>query len=132
MPQPGGTLPGDATLNQAPPNPADVQGASTGVPMGALGSLVPGGGMVPPELMPPEILTGVIQSAGTVNQTFASWAQVAPQFAPDIARLQALLQQVLSKFQAAGGGPTSPNAPGPQFPGGGMDTQSATLASGGQ
>lgn len=71
--------------------------------------------------MPPEILTGIMQSAQSIAQLFDSYAQATPDLAADWAQLKNQLAAVLAKLVQAGSQPTSPTATGPAFPGGGMD-----------
>lgn len=110
-----GTIPGGGVLDGPPPSPAPQVGASTGVPLGS---------MVPPLAagqMPPEVLTGMLQAAESVSKILDSFAQVTPDLAPDWAAVKTSLLAAMAKVLQAGAGPTSPVAPGPQFPGGGID-----------
>jgi hypothetical protein len=71
--------------------------------------------------IPPEILTGMIQAAQKISDMFDSFAQVTPDLAADWGLCKEILQRTLGKVMVAGGGPASQNAPGGQFPGGGLN-----------
>jgi hypothetical protein len=81
--------------------------------------------MAPPQVpsaqMPPEILTGILQSASKIGELLDSYAQVAPDLAMEFAAIKEQLQVTLASLVQAGAGATSPTATGPAFPGGGMD-----------
>ena len=70
--------------------------------------------------LPPEILTGIVQACGKISGMFDAFAQVTPDLAMDWDLCKTLLDKTLGKVMAAGGGPSSPQAPGPAFPGGGL------------
>jgi len=78
-------------------------------------------GQIPSSGMPPEVLTGVTQSAQTVSDMYDSWAQVAPDQQPLLNMMKDLLQTFLANLMQSGSQPTSPTAAGPGFPGGGID-----------
>lgn len=133
LPRPGDT-PNAAMLDAPPPSPALADGVNPGQPIGTgtpLGDLVNPGGGVMSDQMPPEVLTGVLQAGEQMVGMIDSFVQVMPDLAPDFALAKDALMRALSKVLAAGGGPTSPNAPGPNFPGGGMESGGFPLASGG-
>jgi hypothetical protein len=71
--------------------------------------------------MPPEVLTGILQSSDTIGKLLDSYAQVAPDLAMKFAMIKDQLQAVLAELIGAGAGPTSPTAVGAAFPGGGID-----------
>ncbi len=71
--------------------------------------------------MPPEILTGLMESAQTISAMLDSFAQVTPDSAAELGLIKELLSRYLAKVMAAGAGPTSPTAPGPAAPMGGID-----------
>ncbi len=71
--------------------------------------------------LPPEILTGILAAAQKIDGIFDSFAQVTPDLAADLDLCKTTLQRYLGKVMSSGGGATSPNAPGSQFPGGGMN-----------
>jgi hypothetical protein len=71
--------------------------------------------------MPPEILTGMLQACQKIDEMFDSFAQVTPDLASDWDLCKEILKRTLGKVMVAGGSATSPNAPGSQFPGGGMN-----------
>lgn len=109
-------------LDGPPPSPTAMGGQPNASPTGGLSmsGLAPGGG-VPSTQMPPEILTGLMQSAQTISAMLDSFAQVTPDKAASLALIKELLQQYLADVTTAGAGPTSPTASGPAFPGGGID-----------
>ena len=71
--------------------------------------------------MPPEILTGILQSATKIDSLLDSYAQVAPDLGMDFAMIKSLLASTLAKLVERGAMPTSPTATGAAYPGGGMD-----------
>lgn len=71
--------------------------------------------------IPPEILTGIIQASQKIDGIFDSFAQVTPDLAADLDLCKTVLQRYLGKVMSQGGGPTSPTATGPAFPGGGIN-----------
>lgn len=108
---------GASPLDAPPPNPAT--GAPGQPPFSAQGIAGPGG--VPSTGMPPQILTGLMQSAQSMSDMLDSFAQVTPDKAPQLNLIKELLQRYLADVTVAGAGPTSPTASGPAFPGGGID-----------
>lgn len=130
MAQPG-TLPGGTVLDGPPPSPAMAQGMSPGLPLQDL-LRGPGASPVPPDAIPPEMLTGIQQAGEQMITMIQSFAQALPGLSQDWAIVLAALQAALSKVQQAGSGPVSPIAAGPSFPGGGFDRAGLPpLASGG-
>lgn len=129
---PPGTMPTDQVLNGPPPSPAVETGMSPGAspspdrPADIAGLMPP----LPSGQFPPDVLTGVLQSGEKMSEHIDAIAQMFPDLAPDFALVKEFLQRALAKVLVAGGGPTSPTAPGPNFPGGGIDRAGATLASG--
>ena len=111
---------GGDPLSSPPPSPQIAGGGPTGQSPFALagGS---GSGPIPSDKMPPEVLTGVLQSAETIGQMLDSFAQVAPDKAAQFAMIKDQLQQVLASLVVAGAGPTSPTAVGSAPPMGGID-----------
>lgn len=101
-------------LDGPPPSPTPMGGASG--PFSMQGLVPP----VPSHQMPPEILTGLMQSAQTIGSMLDSFAQVTPDKQAQLALIKDLLQQYLADVTTAGAGPTSPTAVGPAFPGGGI------------
>src|SRR5262249_43358799 len=71
--------------------------------------------------LPPEILTGIMQAADKIKGMFDSFAQVTPDLAMDWDLCKTVLDKALGKLLVAGGGPTSAQAPGTPFPGGGTN-----------
>jgi hypothetical protein len=78
-------------------------------------------GGIPSQGMPPEVLTGITQSAQTMSDMLDSFAQVTPDKAPQLALIKDMIQQYLADLMGAGSGPVSPTAAGPAPPMGGMD-----------
>jgi len=134
LPRPGETA-NEALLDSPPPSPATQDGVNPGQPIGVgspLGDLVnPGAQPLGADQMPPEVLTGVLQSGEQMVNMIDAITQVVPDLAPDFALAKDALMRALSKVLVAGGGPTSPNAVGPNFPGGGIEAGGFPLASGG-
>jgi hypothetical protein len=92
------------------------QGMSTGVPLGNL---------VPPmesSRLPPEILTGMLQGCASIERMLLSFASMTPDLAPAWAAVKEALLMAMSQVVQSGGGPVSPVAAGPQYPGGGLDS----------
>lgn len=111
-----GTIPGQTVLDQAPPSPAMQTGMSTGVPLGNL---------VPPmdsNQLPPEVLTGMLQGCAAIEKMLLSFASMTPDLAPAWANVKEALLQAMAQVVQSGGGPVSPVATGPQYPGGGLDS----------
>lgn len=130
---PGGTLPGNAVLDGPPPSPATDTGMSPGPSperSASYGALVPGAPISSGQL-PPEMLTGMMQAGQTISETIDSFAQAAPDLAPDFQLVKDALLRALAKLLTAGANPMSPTAPGPNFPGGGFEQGSSPLALGG-
>ncbi len=131
LPGPPGTLQGTETLDQPPPSPALAQGMNPGSPsmtdlMGQTANP-----QVPADQMPQDVLTGMMTAATKIAQDLDSFAQMTPNLASDWAAVRAALAAAMSKLLMAGSNPTSPTAPGPGFPGGGLDRGGMALASGG-
>jgi hypothetical protein len=80
----------------------------------------PTGGL-PADAMPPEVLTGITQSAQAMSDLLDSWAQITPDKGPQLALIKDMVAQYLADLMGAGAGPVGPTAAGPAFPGGGMD-----------
>ena len=101
-------------LDGPPPSPQSVGAGPTGQPTPfSLDQLAP---PVPSDQLPPEMLTGIMQSAQEIALRFDSFAQATPDLAADWAMLKDGLASVLAKLVQAGAGPTSPTATGPAFP----------------
>ena len=109
MPQASGPLDGP------PPSPQLMGGGPTGgaTPF-SLSAMAPP--QVPSAQMPPEILTGILQSASKIGELLDSYAQVAPDLAMEFAAIKESLQTVLAQLVQAGAGATDPTATGPAFP----------------
>lgn len=103
----------ESQLDGPPPSPT----AMGGTPPGMKGLAPP----IPMSGMPPEVLTGIMQSAQTMGDQLDAFAQVTPDQAARLGMIKDLLQQYLADLITAGSGPVSPTAPGPAFPGGGID-----------
>jgi hypothetical protein len=96
--------------------------AASGFSMRGIAGPGPGPmGPVPTQGMPPEVLTGITQSAQSVSDLLDSWAQITPDQGPQLALIKDMVAQYLATLMGAGAGPASPTAPGSAFPGGGMD-----------
>jgi hypothetical protein len=76
---------------------------------------------LPTTQMPPEVLTGITQSAQSMSDLLDSWSQITPDKGAQLALIKDMIQQYLADLMQAGAGPVSPTAPGPAFPGGGID-----------
>jgi len=117
-----GSLPGTSPLDAPPPAPNVMGGPNSQMP--TLQGL--GGAGAPAQMtsgqLPPEILTGIVQACQKISGMFDSFAQVTPDLAMDWDLCKTILDKTLGKVMSAGGGPTSQQAPGPAFPGGGMNS----------
>jgi hypothetical protein len=78
-------------------------------------------GQIPTGGMPPEVLTGITQSAQSMSDLLDSWAQITPDQSAQLSMIKDMVQQYLATLMGGGAGPTQPTASGPAFPGGGMD-----------
>lgn len=114
-----GTLSGTGPLDTPPPSPS-TPGGGVGGQMPTLSGLA-APAPIGSANIPPEILTGMLQAAEKIDGIFDSFAQVTPDLATDWDLCKEILKRTLGKVMAAGGGATSPNAPGSQFPGGGLN-----------
>lgn len=102
-------------LDGPPPSPQANGSGPTGQPTPfSLQGMVPGA--VPSAQMPPEVLTGIMQSAQSIASLFDAYAQATPDLAADWGALKDGLAMILAKLTQAGSGPTAPTAPGPAFP----------------
>lgn len=114
-----GALPGMSALDAPPAAPGPMGGDQSqgGMPgLSGLASPLPmGAGQ-----LPPEILTGIVQSCEKIKGMFDAFAQVTPDLGMDWDLCKTIVDKTLGKVLAAGGGPASPQNPGPSFPGGGM------------
>ncbi len=123
---PIGTILGEGVLDQPPPSPALGQGTNPGPPLGDL---------VRPQIesgaMPESVLSGIMEEGEQMTSRLDAFAQITPDLAPELAAAREALMVYLSRVLVAGAGPTSPNAVGSQFPGGGFDTTAVPLAPGG-
>lgn len=116
----GGGMPASPSggqLNGPPPSPQAAGGGPTGSP-----NPMSMAGLAPPiqpgtQQMPPEVLTGIMQSMQSIFQLLDSYAQVLPDKAPQLSAVKQLLQMIAAEVQQVGGGPTSPTATGRGFPG---------------
>lgn len=120
-----GALPGSSPLDGPPPAPGMGSGEPGGMPtLSGLAAPMP----ITSASLPPEILTGIVQSCDKIKGMFDAFAQVTPDLAMDWDLCKTVLDKALGKVLASGGGPASPTATGGQFPGGGF---SAGLPQGG-
>lgn len=114
-PRPAAGGPGGSPLDGPPPSPTPMGGAADQF---SVQGLAP---PVPTDQLPPQVLTGMMQAAQTIAQTIDSFAQITPDKGAQLALIKDLLQRYLAELTAAGAGAVSPTAPGPAFPGGGID-----------
>jgi len=114
-----GPTPGASVLDGPPPSPTPMTGMPSGAPFSLKG--VAGPGQIPSQQMPPEVLTGITQSAQSVSDLLDSWAQITPDQAAQLSLIKDLVQQYLATVMQSGSGPVSPTATGPAPPMGGMD-----------
>ena len=112
-----GPTPGSAALDQPPPSPTPMGGGGGGDPFSMKGLAA----QLPSTQMPPEVLTGITQSAQSMSDLLDSWAQITPDKGSQLALIKDMIQQYLASLMQSGAGPVSPTAPGPAFPGGGID-----------
>lgn len=120
-PPPSPVLPpgGDTdTLNTPPPAPAQPL---AGPPPGLSGP-----GSIQSGLLPPEVLTGLLQVGKTMGDQLDTFAQIAPDLAPDVSVLKDQLQRLLGKLLVAGGTAASPTSLPSPFAGGGQDRGGAS------
>lgn len=120
-----GPTPGSTALDGPPPSPTGMAPPPSGGGDFSMRGIAGGGptgpGSIPSSGMPPEVLTGLMQTFATVGQVLDSAAQVTPDQAPQLGLIKDMIQQYLATVMQAGSGPVSPTATGPAFPGGGMD-----------
>lgn len=109
---------GSSPLDAPPPSPTPM--GAPGEPGFSTAGLA-GPPMVPSDQLPPQILTGIMQAAQTIAQTLDSFAQVTPDKSAALGLIKELLSRYLAEITVSGAGPISPTAPGPAFPGGGID-----------
>lgn len=131
VPAPFGTSGDASVLDSPPPSPALDQGMNPGMPLDGATGL---GGLVPPipsTGMPPEILRGILEGGEQISRLLDSFAQVTPDLARDWGLVKQVLMATLARVAQTGAPPTSPTAPGPNFPGGGFERGGMPLASGG-
>lgn len=116
---------GTSALDGPPPSPTAMSGGGdTPFSMRGLTGGVPGMPSMPAPSgqIPPEILTGAMQTAQTVGSALDAFAQLFPAESASFGMLKDLLQQTLARItQGAMGATLSPTASGPAFPGGGID-----------
>ena len=116
-----GPTPGSTALDGPPPSPTGMAPPPAGADFSMRGIAGCGPQGIPMAGMPPEVLTGITQSAQSMSDLLDSWAQITPDKAPQLALIKDMVAQYLADLMGAGAGPTSPTATGPAFPGGGMD-----------
>jgi len=117
-----GPSPGAPALDTPPPSPTPMGDAGSGFSMRGIAGPGPGpAGQIPTQGMPPEVLTGITQSAQAMSDLLDSWAQITPDQGPQLAMIKDMVAQYLAGLMGSGAGPTSPTAAGSAFPGGGMD-----------
>src|SRR5258708_2502178 len=106
-----------------PPQPAGVGGGPNSQSPTLWGRAAPAGPQTSGQL-PREVRTGIVQAAQKILGMFAGFAQVTPDLAMDWDLCKTVVEKALGKVIAAGGGPTSPQASGSAFPGGGLSAGS--------
>ena len=117
-----GPSPGAPALDTPPPSPTPMGDAGSGFSMKGIAGPGPGpAGQIPSGGMPPEVLTGITQSAQAMSDLLDSWAQITPDQGPQLSLIKDMVAQYLAGLMGSGAGPVSPTAPGSAFPGGGMD-----------
>lgn len=117
-----GPTPGAPALDYPPPSPTPMGDAGSGFSMRGIAGPGPGPvGQIPTQGMPPEVLTGITQSAQAMSDLLDSWAQITPDQGPQLSLIKDMVQQYLATLMGSGAGPASPTAAGSAFPGGGMD-----------
>ena len=117
-----GPSPGAPALDGPPPSPTPMGDAGSGFSMRGIAGPGPGpAGQIPSAGMPPEVLTGITQSAQAMSDLLDSWAQITPDQGPQLALIKDMVAQYLAGLMGSGAGPVSPTAAGPAFPGGGVD-----------
>jgi hypothetical protein len=114
-----GPTPGSTALDQPPPSPTPMGGVDPSSPFSMRG--LAGPGSMPSQSMPPEVLTGITQSAQSMSQLLDSWAQITPDKGAQLSLIKDMIQQYLADLMGAGAGPVSPTAAGPAPPMGGID-----------
>ena len=79
-----------------------------GVPPGAPGgggfSMKGLAGQIPTGGMPPEVLTGITQSAQSMSDLLDTWAQITPDQAAQLSMIKDLVQQYLATLMSNGSG----------------------------
>lgn len=107
---------GNSPLDAPPPSPTPMGGQSD-TPFSARG-LAP---QVSTDQIPPEMLQGIMSVLTTIAAGLDSVAQAVPDKGAQVGLIKELLQRLMAEITQAGAGPLSPTAPGPAFPGGGLD-----------
>ena len=107
-----------------PPSPGSVgpNPGSSPAPIPGMESL--GGPLqIGADLLPPEVLQGVMKVGENISQLLDSLASISPALGPDWQAVKQLLLATMAKLVSQGGPPPSATAPGSAFPGvvGGMD-----------
>jgi len=117
-----GPTPGSGALDAPPPSPTAMGGPPPGAPGGGGPFSMKGlAGSIPSSGMPPEVTTGIVSSAQSVNDIFDSWLQITPDQQGLLGMMKDLLAQYTASLMGSGAGPVSPTAAGPAPPMGGMD-----------
>jgi len=112
-----GPTPGSAALDGPPPSPTPMSGGDPSQPFSMRGLA----GSIPTNGMPPEVLTGITQSASSMSDLLDSWAQITPDKSAQLGLIKDMVQQYLADLMGGGAGSVSPTAAGPAPPMGGMD-----------
>jgi hypothetical protein len=103
-------------LDGPPPSPTAMSGGGN-TPFSMRGAVPP----LPPQEIPPEMLTGITAAFTQVTSVLDATAQALPTKAPQIGLIKDLIAQLLADVMSAGGGSISPTNPGPAAPMGGID-----------
>lgn len=117
MPLPATGQVGSQVLDGPPPSPQMAGAGPTGAPSSFAGMAPP----IPTQAMAPELLQGGMALASKIGDSLDQLAQTFPDASQDFGQVKDALMSAMAKLVAGGAPPLSPNATGPQFPGGGVD-----------
>src|SRR5262245_29691214 len=100
-----GPFAGPSALDGPPPSPTPMGAGMDASGAFSMRGLAPQGpGSIPGSSMPPEVLTGITQSAQTMYGLLDGFAQITPDQAGHLALIKDMLQQYLANVMASGGG----------------------------
>lgn len=77
-------------------------------------------GAVAPQQIPAPILRGLVEAGTQIHTMLESFVQIVPQFSADFQIVALALERALAKVVEVGAPASSPTAPGPSFPAGGI------------